>query len=149
MKYARVERERRFLLDALPPGVRDPRRIDDLYVDGTTLRLRRVGDDVHKLGQKLRPDAGDPSIVHHTTMYLSPHEYALLATALDGRRLTKTRWAWDVDGRRWSVDEIDGVGVIAEIELADTDAPDDVAPPPGAVRDVSHDERYCGAGLAR
>lgn len=60
-------------------------------------------------------------MVHHTTMYLSAEEYALLAAAVTGRRLSKTRWSWDVDGRTWSVDEIDGVGVLAEIELADAE----------------------------
>ena len=147
MKYARVERERRFLLDGLPPDVRDPRRIDDLYVDGTTLRLRRVDDGVHKLGQKIRPEARDPSVVHHTTMYLSPEEYAVLVAALSGRRLSKTRWSWDVDGRTWWVDEIIGVGVLAEIELSGPD--DAVDAPPGAVVEVTHDERYCGGAMAR
>jgi hypothetical protein len=40
-KYARIERERRFLVDGLPaiqPAA--DRLITDLYLDGTTLRLR-------------------------------------------------------------------------------------------------------------
>ena len=58
LKYAVVERERRYLLEALPdlPGAR-VLRITDRYLDGTRLRLRRVDEDgcavVLKLGQKV------------------------------------------------------------------------------------------------
>jgi hypothetical protein len=43
-KYARVERERRFLLAGPPPApaVTASRRITDRYLPGTRLRLRRV-----------------------------------------------------------------------------------------------------------
>ena len=43
-KYARVERERRFLLAGPPPAsaVTVSRRITDRYLPGTRLRLRRV-----------------------------------------------------------------------------------------------------------
>jgi hypothetical protein len=58
MKYARTERERRFLLQRLPDGLPVAyRRIRDWYLDGTRLRLRCVEDgdgnvlDL-KLGQK-------------------------------------------------------------------------------------------------
>ncbi len=44
-KYARVERERRFLLRELPPGLRVSdahTQITDNYLTGTRLRLRKV-----------------------------------------------------------------------------------------------------------
>jgi hypothetical protein len=42
-KYARVEIERRFLLEGVPEGedVLVVHEIDDRYLDGTRLRLRR------------------------------------------------------------------------------------------------------------
>ena len=49
MKYARVERERRWLLAGMPSAVSDlePSRIIDHYLDGTRMRLREVrGRDV-------------------------------------------------------------------------------------------------------
>jgi hypothetical protein len=61
VKYARIERERRFLLDGLPDlaGAR-VLRITDRYVDGTRLRVRTVEEDgcdvVRKLGQKIPTD---------------------------------------------------------------------------------------------
>ena len=101
LKYAVVERERRYLLEALPdlPGAR-VLRITDRYLDGTRLRLRRVDEDgcavVLKLGQKVPVPDG----IAHTTTYLSEAEFALLSQ-LPGRPLEKTRhlhdgWAVDV-----------------------------------------------------
>ena len=59
-KYARVERERRFLLADLPAraAAATPRRITDRYLTGTRLRLRLVehqdgGGCVYKLTQKV------------------------------------------------------------------------------------------------
>ena len=66
-KYARVERERRFLLARPPPApaVIASRRITDRYLPGTRLRLRRVdhldgGTCEFKLTQKV-PAAGRAS----------------------------------------------------------------------------------------
>jgi hypothetical protein len=56
-KYALVERERRFLLAALPSGVRltDERHITDRYLTGTRLRLRRVTRAGSGLGDESGP----------------------------------------------------------------------------------------------
>ena len=42
LKYAQVERERRYLVRAVPDGVRYVDEIEDAYIEGTRLRLRRV-----------------------------------------------------------------------------------------------------------
>jgi hypothetical protein len=42
VKYAVVERERRYLLAKLPDGVTSTKEILDHYVAGTRLRLREV-----------------------------------------------------------------------------------------------------------
>ena len=42
LKYAVVERERRFLLASLPEGIDCTRQIIDRYLTGTRLRLREV-----------------------------------------------------------------------------------------------------------
>jgi CYTH domain-containing protein len=95
-KYARVERERRFLMAAAPSeGITRARHITDRYFLGTRLRLRRVRDPATgccelKLTQKL--PAGQPGHVQGliTNTYLSPAEYDLLAT-LPAAVLSKTR----------------------------------------------------------
>ncbi len=58
LKYAVVERERRYLLASLPEGVTSTYLIVDRYVTGTRLRLREVRDEagtvIRKLGHKVR-----------------------------------------------------------------------------------------------
>src|SRR5882757_5759247 len=123
-KYARVERERRFLL-AEPPAqsaVTATRMITDRYLVGTRLRLRRSewpdGGCELKLTQKVpitRPGAVQGLI---TNTYLSPAEYDLLAS-LPAAVLSKTRFSVPPLG----VDVFDGPLrglVLAEAEF-DTD----------------------------
>ena len=66
-KYERVERERRFLLRALPPGLEltdEHAQITDNYITGTRLRLRKVrwpatNEWTLKLTQKFTPQPPD------------------------------------------------------------------------------------------
>ena len=70
-KYARVERERRFLLPVVPSG--EPVRrvlIEDRYVRGTRLRIRRMTDldtaegaVTYKFTQKIPTDFGGPGLI--------------------------------------------------------------------------------------
>ncbi len=81
LKYAVVERERRFLVGHIPNGVVSTRQIVDRYVEGTRLRLREVTDDdgtiTRKLGHKARLNKG-PEEVACTSMYLDDAEWQLL-----------------------------------------------------------------------
>jgi CYTH domain-containing protein len=150
-KYARLEREPRVVLAALPDGLGPARHIEDRYLDGTSLRVRRMSDDdgavVHKLTQKVRRDADDPSVVAITNVYLTAEEFALLG-GLPGQSLRKVRRAGSWGGRTWAVDEILGRWqglVLAELELGD----DETSPsslPDGL--DVTHDDRFSGGALA-
>lgn len=147
-RYAHWERERRFLMPGIPDGLRAPREIADLYLVGTTLRLRRVthsGSVDLKLTQKVRPDPSDPSEVRITNTYLTEAEFALFA-GLGGRQLTKTRWTWP--DSPYAIDQFHGdlAGlVLAEVELEE----DEVVPdPPGALTEVTADNRFSGGWLA-
>ena len=141
-KYARLEDERRFLVVAVPDGATSPRRIEDRYVAGTRLRLRRVTDErgsVLKLGHKRRREDGRPSTVWHTTMYLDDAEFAMLS-ALEARTLEKRRWSLSGGG---SADEF--LGPLAGLVLVEGDRPFELAPP---AIEVTDDERFCGGALA-
>lgn len=150
LKYARVERERRYLLARLPEGVVSTREIVDRYLVGTRLRLREVresdGTVNRKLGHKVRLAEG-PEEVACTNFYLDVEEWALLA-ALPARTLRKTRHLVGRDGWVVAVDEHDDGTLIAEID--DGDRPSGLIPDwLDVVRDVTHDEAWTGAGLAR
>ena len=150
--YAHVERERRWLLAAQPEFPDDARRlrIVDRYLSGTRLRLREVtetdGTVVRKLGHKVRL-GNDAAEVAHTSLYLDDTEWKTLAV-LPGDELAKTRTLVPFDGWTVAVDvHADGT-VIAEIDAGDR--PDRELPATfAAVREVTGDERYTGAALAR
>lgn len=149
LKYAVVERERRFLVRSIPHGVVGTTRITDRYLVGSRLRLRETIDDsgrlVRKLGHKVRLDAG-PGAIACTSLYLDDAEWNLLAS-LPARMLTKTRHHVERDGLAIAVDELPDGTLIAEID--DTDGPP--VPVPDwldVICEVTHDERWTGAALA-
>jgi CYTH domain-containing protein len=150
-RYARTEREQRWLLRSIPKGARGPVEIADRYLTGTTLRLRTVssGDDVvWKLGQKRRADPASPELVELTNLYLTPEEHALLAE-LPGTELRKTRRHLDHGGRTFAIDELHGPLeglLLAEVELEPGEPRR--TQPPWADRDVTDDDRFSGARLA-
>jgi len=150
LKYAVVERERRYLVARVPGGVTSTSEIIDRYVTGTRLRLREVrgcdGVVVRKLGQKVRVADG-PAEVACTNLYLDEGEWGVLL-ALPAEVLRKRRHRIERDGLVVAVDEHEDGTLVAEID--DGDEPSDVVP--GwleVLADVSADERWTGAGLAR
>ena len=149
LKYAVVERERRYRLGRLPEGVSTTHEILDRYVSGTRLRLREVrgsaGTVTRKLGHKVRLTDG-PAEVACTNFYLDDDEWALLA-ALPARLLRKRRHMIHRDGLLVAVDEHEDGTLIAEID--DGDQPSDFVPEwLDVVDDVTADEAWTGARLA-
>jgi CYTH domain-containing protein len=150
LKYAVVERERRYLVASIPAGVTETRDIVDRYIDGTRLRLREVtssdGSVVRKLNQKVRLSDG-PAEVACTSVYLDEAEWALLSD-LPGRVLRKRRHLVVRDGLTVAVDELPDGTMLAEID--DGESPSTVVPGwLDVVEDVSVDERWTGVRLAR
>ena len=150
LKYAVVERERRYLLASLPEGIANTRMIVDRYVNGTRMRLREVRQDdgtvVRKLGHKVRLGQG-PGAIACTNFYLDDDEWAVLVD-LPARILRKKRHLVLRDGLTVAVDEHEDGSLVAEID--DGDQPSDVVPDwLDVVEDVTTDESWTGARLAR
>ncbi len=151
-KYARVERERRFLL-AEPPSARaDVRRITDRYLPGTRLRLRRVdylgtGATEFKFTQKVPADR--PGFVQGliTNTYLSAVEYDLLA-ALPAEVLCKTRFSFPPVSIDIFGPPLHGL-VLADAEFSTDAAARAFRPPPVAIAEVTDDVRFTGGRLVR
>jgi CYTH domain-containing protein len=149
LKYAVVERERRFLVASLPAGAEGAREVVDHYLVGTRLRLREVreadGTVVRKLGHKVRLDRG-PAEVACTNLYLDEAEWALLS-ALPARRLRKRRHLVRRDGWVVAIDEHEDGTLVAEVD--DGDRPAQAVPEwLDVIEDVSDDEAWTGARLA-
>jgi CYTH domain-containing protein len=149
-KYARIERERRFLLDRFPSGnVVRIRQITDLYIDGTRLRLREQIDDggraIFKLTQKVPAQAAGAQQGLITSIYLSEGEFRLLAQ-LPGKMLSKVRHSVPPFG----VDLFEGVlqGLrLAEAEFNSAAEADSLVVPDYILHEVTEDERFTGGQL--
>ncbi len=152
-KYARVERERRFLLAAPPPEVAAaPRRIIDRYLTGTRLRLRRVeyldsGTSEFKLTQKIPASRPGPVRGLITNIYLSREEYDLLV-ALPAAGLSKTRASVPPLAIDVFDPPLDGL-VLAEAEFGTDDEASGFSPPRYSVAEVTDDARFAGGRLAQ
>lgn len=150
LKYAVVERERRYLVARLPEGVSSTKEILDRYVTGTRMRLREMRDSdgsvTLKLGHKVRLTEG-PAEVACTNFYLDDEEWALLSV-LPARLLRKKRHVVHRDGLLVAIDEHEDGTLIAEID--DRDRPAEPVPDwLDVLQDVSDDESRTGMGLAR
>jgi len=153
LKYAWIERERRWLCAAVPfERVLRSEAIADLYVTGTRLRLREAtplegGAPMRRLGRKGDVSA---SVRLLTSIYLAPEEFALLA-GLPGETLRKTRHHLGrINGADMSVDTFEGAlaGLImAEAEFDDAGAMAAFDPPDFLGREVTEDPRYGGGRL--
>lgn len=151
-KYARIERERRFLLTAVP-ATQPTRRvlIEDGYLRGTRLRLRRSTnlddpeDVIYKLTQKVPRADGGPGLITNT--YLSRAEYDTLA-AIPADTIRKTRSSIPPLG----VDQFEGPLwglILAEAEFDGDEEERSFTPPIVVVAEVTLDVRFTGGALAR
>lgn len=157
-RYALVERERRFLLQQLPPDLDQSQftMIEDVYITGTRLRLRKMTlpdgtVSALKFGHKFAAQDQQPYETMMTNFYLDDAEYALLAQ-LPGRRLVKKRFKYAWHGRIFGIDqfqnELEGL-ILAEIEALTNEALTAVPIPDFAVREVTNDPAFTGGELAR
>ena len=150
-KYARVERERRFLLDRFPVDVNvvRTRRIIDHYIDGTTLRLREQreehGPTRFKLTQKVPARASGAQEGLITSMYLTQDEFYVL-TQLSAKRLSKTRFSVPPFGIDVFEGTLGGL-VLGEAEFDSAGAADALTLPSFIRAEVSADNRFTGGRL--
>lgn len=157
-KYARVERERRYLLQDLPEGLTRPDphvQITDNYITGTRLRLRKIREPrtnkwTVKLTQKFAPDPKDFSRTIITNIYLNALETETLGIS-DANEIRKNRYHFEFEGRRWSVDmflgDLFGL-VLAEVSFESDEELDSFTMPPFAIADVTNNELFTGGRLS-
>jgi CYTH domain-containing protein len=156
-KYARTERERKFLLRELPePLTRASKHVQiwDNYITHTRLRLRKIRvpetkERIWKLTQKFAPDREDFSRTVITNIYLSPAEYEVLSV-FEGNEIRKNRYPFEHEGRAYGIDVfLGGLWglILAETQFETDEEMDAFTPPPFVVADVTNDEAFTGAKL--
>jgi len=152
-KYARIERERRFLLAQFPSDskVLRHRRIADRYIEGTTLRLRESTYDdgltTFKLTQKLPMRASGAQQGFITSMYVTQDEFRVLAQ-LPARTFVKTRYSVPPFGIDVFDGPLEGL-ILAEVEFDTAEAAEAFLIPSFAAAEVTTDDRLTGGQLAR
>jgi CYTH domain-containing protein len=156
-KYARVERERRYLLQDLPEDLTraSPHvQITDNYITGTRLRLRKVRDPqtnkwIVKLTQKFAPNLEDTSHTVITNIYLNALEAETFAMFQENE-IRKNRYPFEFEGRKFSVDmflgDLFGL-VLAEVSFATDEELANYSQPPFAIADVTNNELFTGGRL--
>src|ERR1051325_11173913 len=156
-KYARIERERRYLLRDLPDGMTraDPHlQITDNYITGSRLRLRKVRDPrtnkwTVKFTQKYAPDPNDLSRTIITNIYLNALEAEILSV-FDTNEIRKNRYPFEFDGRKFAIDMFLGdlLGlVLAEVSFETDEELDNFPKPPFALVDVTNEPLFSGGRL--
>ena len=154
-KYAKFERERRFLVSPAAAASLGGAytRFEDLYIAGTRSRLRIAmhsdgGATEYKLTQKLQqPSATQRRI---TTIYLAEAEHRVFAS-LPGLRLAKQRHRWPEHSVEFGFDVFEGALaglLLAEIEAESDEALRAIRPPTLAALEVTDDDAFTGGALA-
>ena len=157
-KYARVERERRYLLRDLPEGLTradSHLQITDNYMTGSRLRLRKVREPrtnkwTVKLTQKFAPDLNDLSRTIITNTYLNALEAETFATLFNSNEIRKNRYHFEFEGRKFSADmflgDLFGL-VLAEVSFETDEELDNFPKPPFALVDVTNEPLFSGGHL--
>ena len=157
-KYARVERERRYLLQDLPEGLTRADhhlQITDNYITGTRLRLRKVRDPrtnkwVVKFTQKIAPNPEDLSRTIITNTYLNAIEAETLSV-FEANEIRKNRYPFEFEGRKFSVDmflgDLFGL-VLAEISFETDEDMEGFQKPVFAIAEVTDNEIFSGGKLS-
>lgn len=158
-KYARVERERRYLLQDLPEGLTraSPHlQITDNYIIGTRLRLRKVREPqtnkwTVKLTQKFAPDSKDFSRTIITNIYLNALEVEMLAVS-DANEIRKNRYPFEFEGQHFSIDmflgDLFGL-LLAEVTFETDEKLKNFPQPPFAIAEVTNHELFTGGKLCQ
>lgn len=157
-KYARVERERRYLLQDLPEGLTraDPHlQITDNYITGTRLRLRKVREPrtnkwTVKFTQKFAPNPEDLSRTIITNTYLSALEAETLSV-FNSNEIRKNRYYFEYEGHRFAIDmflgDLFGL-VLAETSFDNDEELDSFPTPEFVLAEVTNDPVFSGGRLS-
>ena len=157
-KYARVERERRYLLRDLPEGMTraDPHlQVTDNYMTGSSLRLRKVREPrtnkwTVKFTQKFPPNPEDLGRTIITNTYLNALEAEVLSPIFNSNEIRKNRYPFEFDGREFSIDmflgDLFGL-VLAETSFETDEDLDNFPTPPFALVDVTNEPLFSGGRL--
>ncbi|NTV55280.1 MAG: hypothetical protein HGA16_02155 [Candidatus Moranbacteria bacterium] len=149
-----IELERTYLAKSVLEGLSEcpSREMLDIYLPAESrhpvLRLRKNGDQL-EMTKKTIVEGTDSSKMEEQTIRLSREEYEAL-TGIEGKRVGKTRYLYEIDGRTAEVDVF--VGALSGLVLVDfefeTEAEKDAFPMPEfCLAEVTQEEFLAGGML--
>lgn len=147
----RLEIERKFLPEQLPPDLGDGLPIEQGYLaiadDGVEVRVRRHGDQ-----RTLTVKSGPAHVRVEEEFEIDERRFEALWPLTSGRRVDKVRHRVDVGaGTPADLDVYHGDHeglLVVEIEFPSVEASDAFAPPDWLGREVTGDRRYANQWLA-
>src|SRR5438552_4886778 len=157
-KYARLERERRYLLQDLPEGLDradEHLQITDNYITGTRLRIRKVRNPrtnkwIVKFTQKFAPNPEDLSRTIITNTYLNATEAETLSI-FEANEIRKNRYQFEYEDRVFAIDmflgDLFGL-VLAEVGFETDEELNSFPKPPFAIAEVTNNEIFTGGKLS-
>ena len=146
------------MLRQLPQELRNEQPgwlIEDHYIAGTRLRLRRMslldgGETLYKVGQKYRAPSQSAAERTMTNMYLNEVEYEKLSH-LAANSLVKKRYRYIHDEHQYAVDVFEGPLwglILAEVECETLQEYQLLQTPSFALREVTSEPFFGGGNLA-
>lgn len=150
-KYSIAEIERRWLVEPAALGAFEGKpyfEIEDLYIAGTQMRLRKIERAGSPVMFKLCKKYGKANALSEaiTNLYLSETEYRLLVKQLSGNTLRKRRYP--VAGGALDIYLDNRLVAMFEIEFQSESEARSYEPPPFVRQEVTDNESYTGAALA-
>jgi CYTH domain-containing protein len=151
-KYSAAEIERRWLVHLAQLGslAALPRReIEDLYIAGTYMRLRKVRAEfeavIFKLGKKYGKGNGLSEQV--VSVYLTEEEFIVMA-AMPGTAVKKSRYT--MAGGALDVYQYPNPGfAVFEVEFQSEAAAINYTPPNFTAQEITHNAKYSGFALSQ
>ena len=151
-KYSAAEIERRWLVHLPQVGsltALSRREIEDLYIAGTHMRLRKVSAEsgvvIFKLGKKY--GKGDGFSEQVVSVYLTEEEYRVMA-AMPGAIVKKSRYA--IAGGALDVYQDPNSGLaVFEVEFQSETAATNYTPPSFISQEITHNEQHSGFALSQ
>lgn len=137
MKYSLPEIERRWIVDLSQVELKEFVEIEDLYIEGTRLRLRKMGDPaVYKLCKKY----GKVNLLSEpiSNLYLTEDEWLVLRD-LPGRVVKKRRYRY-AEG---SIDIYAGLSIY-EVEFSSEEEAEAYIAPAFVLEEITGNPVYAG-----
>jgi CYTH domain-containing protein/CHAD domain-containing protein len=151
-----VERERKFVIEALPDGldlsdhvdIRQGYLVTDEHHEHASVRVRDAGRKGCTLTVKAGQGGAERTELEWT---IGREQFDAAWEHTSGRRITKRRYRIPLDGSVVELDVFDGALrglVVAEVEFSDAESLEAFVPPPWFGSEVTDDRRYANAALA-